>query len=168
MLLDVATDKIPNWYILLASMALLTQKIILNQGMDFFIGTLFSVLFPVLILFPLFVLGLFGGADIKLFGMLGICFSFKDVMIIFAFSLFAGLIIGLIKVLITHSFGERFKYLFTYFKNLFVGISMKKIDVLDISFMETLDKETLSRGSVHYSLPILIATVTVAFIRINI
>ena len=83
---DFSTDKIPNWYILLATSILLAHKIIQDNGIDLF-GTLFSILFPILVLFPLFALGFLGAADVKLFGMLGICFSFKEVMLVFTISL---------------------------------------------------------------------------------
>lgn len=139
-------------------MALLVHKIIQNQGIDFF-GTILSVLFPVLILLPLFALGLFGGADLKLLGMLGICFSFKDVMTIFVFSLFIGLAIGIIKALVCHSFWERFRYLFRFFKNIYIRLSVKDTDIFDETYMDVLDKDTLKRGSVHFSLPILIGVI---------
>ncbi len=155
---DLRTDKIPNWYIISASGLLLIQKIVLDQGFDF-IGTFFSVLFPILILFPLFVLGLFGAADIKLLAMTGICFSFKDVMIIFVFSLFAGLIIGLVKAVRYRSFGERFKYLFRFAKNMFIRLRMRDMDVLNEPYFETLDKEMLKKGSIHFSLPILLGVI---------
>ena len=77
-------------------------------------------------------------------------------MFIFAVSLFAGLMAGLIKAVKCHSFGERFRHLFYFTKNLFVKISMKDKGVLEESYMDTLDKEMLKRGKIHYSLPILI------------
>ena len=157
-MLDLRTDKIPNWYIILASSVLLVQKLIQNQGFSF-IGILFSALFPVLILLPLFALGLFGAADIKLLGMIGICFSFKDVMAIFAISLFAGLLIGLAKAIKYRSFGERFVYLFRFAKNMFLRLKMHDTQVLEESYSNTLDKEMLKKGSVHYSLSILLAVI---------
>ena len=132
---DFSTDKIPNWYILIASLFLLTCKIIQDNGIDFF-GTVFSILFPILVLFPLFALGFFGAADVKLFGMLGICFSFKEVMLVFTISLFAGLVIGIIKAIKYKSFGERFKYLFTFSKDLLKKILMKNENIIDESYMD--------------------------------
>lgn len=157
---DFSTDKIPNWYILLASSILLTTKIIQDNGIDLF-GTFLSILFPILVLFPLFALGFFGAADVKLFGMLGICFSFKEVMLIFAISLFAGLFTGIIKAVKYKSFSERFKYLFNYSKNLLRKILMKEEGIFDESYMDTVDKEMLKRGKIHYSLPILIGVIAI-------
>ena len=158
--LDFSTDKIPNWYILLASSILLTNKIIQDNGIDLF-GTLFSILFPILVLFPLFALGFFGAADVKLFGMLGICFSFKEVMLVFIISLFAGLVIGIIKTVKNKSFGERFKCLFTFAGNLLKKVLMKE-DAFDESYMDTLDQEMLKRGKIHYSLPILLGVIVLS------
>ena len=156
--LDLSTDKIPNRYILLSSMLLLLQKIIQNKGIDFF-GTFFSVLFPVLVLFPLFALGLFGGADVKLFGMLGIFFTFKEVMFVFIISHFAGLVTGLVKSVKCRSFGERFRHLYYFFKNLVLKIIRKEEGVFEESYMDTIDKDMLNRGKIHYSLAILIGVI---------
>ena len=152
---DFSTDKIPNWYILLATSILLAHKIIQDNGIDLF-GTFFSILFPILVLFPLFALGFLGAADVKLFGMLGICFSFKEVMLVFTISLFAGLISGIIKAVKYKSFGKRFKYLYNYSKNLLKKVSMKEEGIFDESYMDTLDEEMLKKGKIHYSLPILL------------
>ena len=157
---DFGTDKIPNWYILLASSILLTTKIIQDNGIDFF-GTFLSILFPILVLFPLFALGFFGAADVKLFGMLGICFSFKEVMLVFTISLFAGLVIGVIKAVKHKSFGERFKYLFNFSRNLQRKILMKEEGIFDESYMDTIDKELLKKGKIHYSLPILLGVIAI-------
>ena len=155
---DFSTDKIPNWYILLATTTLLTQKFIHDNGIDLF-GTLFSILFPILVLFPLFALGFLGAADVKLFGMLGICFSFKEVMLVFTISLFAGLLAGIIKAVKYKSFGVRFKYLFNYSKNLLRKVSMREEGIFDESYMDTLDEEMLKKGKIHYSLPILLGVI---------
>ena len=157
---DFGTDKIPNWYILLASSILLIHKIIQDNGIDFF-GTFFSILFPILVLFPLFALGFFGAADVKLFGMLGICFSFKEVMLVFTISLFAGLVIGIIKAVKYKSFGERFKYLFYFSRNLQRKFLMKEEGIFDESYMDTIDKEFLKKGKIHYSLPILLGVIAI-------
>ena len=157
---DFGTDKIPNWYILLASSILLIHKIIQDNGIVFF-GTFLSILFPILVLFPLFALGFFGAADVKLFGMLGICFSFKEVMLVFTISLFAGLVIGIIKAVKYKSFGERFKYLFNFSRNLQRKILMKEEGIFDESYMDTIDKELLKKGKIHYSLPILLGVIAI-------
>jgi len=157
---DFSTDKIPNWYILLASSLLLTNKIIQDNGIDLF-GTFLSILFPILVLFPLFALGFFGAADVKLFGMLGICFSFKEVMLVFIISLFAGLVTGIIKAVKYKSFLERFKYLFNYSRNLLRKILMKEEGIFDESYMDSIDKEMLKRGKIHYSLPILLGVIAI-------
>ncbi|MBO4310365.1 MAG: prepilin peptidase [Lachnospiraceae bacterium] len=156
--MDFLTDKIPNRYILLSSFAVLAFRIIDSKSFDFF-GIVFSVFFPVLILFPLFVFGFFGGADLKLIGMLGICFPFKDVMCIFVLSLFAGLFIGLAKALVTRSFFQRFKTLFLFSKNVFYKALTKNEEVFESSYIGSIDPEMLKKGSIHFSLPILIAVV---------
>jgi prepilin peptidase CpaA len=158
-LFDIRNDKIPNWFIAISLAALLAQKFFIFRESDL-IGTFFSVVFPVLILFPLFVLGLFGGADLKLLGLIGVCFSFKEVMFIFVISLFFGLFLGLFKALINRSFFERFKALFVFSKNMIFRIRMKDKEVLNESYIDFLDKDDLKKGSIHYSLPILLAVVT--------
>ena len=157
---DFCSDKIPNWYILSASSVLLAFKFIHGNGIDFF-GTFLSILFPILVMFPFFALGFFGAADVKLFGMLGICFSFKEVMLVFTISLFAGLAVGIIKAVKYKSFGERFKFLFSFLKDLLKKVLMKEEGIFDESYMDTLDKEMLRRGEIHYSLPILLGVIVI-------
>ena len=156
---DLTSDKIPNWYLALALVSLLVQKFFFIGEPDF-IGTFFSVLFPLFILFPLFALGLFGGADLKILALLGVCFSFKEVMQIFVISLFFGLLFGLAKAFINRSFFERFRLLFLFSKNLFNKAMMKEGDLSEQSYLEFMDKETLKKGCIHFSLPILLAVVT--------
>ena len=156
---DLFSDKIPNWYLVAAFVSLLVQKFFFF-GETNFIETILSVLFPVLILFPLFALGLFGGADIKIIGLTGVCFSFKEVMLIFVISLFWGLLTGLIKALSNRSFFERFKMLYLFSKNIFYKALLKKGDLFEQPYLESMDKDTLKKGSIHYSLPILLAVVT--------
>jgi len=155
---DISTDKIPNWYIGLSSAALLVQRFFLTGGSDI-IGTFLSVIFPILILFPLFIFGLLGAADIKLFAMLGICFSLKEGFVIFTLSLIAGLLIGIIKAIINRSFGERFGFLYRFTQNLIRKICAKDTQILEESYMDSLDKKELKKGSIHFSLPILIAVI---------
>ena len=106
------------------------------------------------------LIALFGGADLKLLGLIGVCFSFKEVMLIFVISLFFGLVLGLFKALINRSFFERFKALFVFSKNMIFRIRMKDKEVLNESYIDFLDKDDLKKGSIHYSLPILLAVVT--------
>ena len=155
---DLTSDKIPNWYLALSMVLLLIQQFFFGE--PDFIGTFFSVLFPLFILFPLFAFGLFGGADLKIIGLLGVCFSFKDVMQIFVISLFFGLLFGLAKAFVNRTFFERFRLLFLFSKNIFNKALMKDKDLLEQSYLEFLDKETLKKGCIHFSLPILLAVVT--------
>ncbi len=159
---DFATDKIPNVYILFSAVILLIQKFVQNQGIDFF-GSLFSFIFPVLLLFPVFVLGGMGGGDIKLYALIGIVFSPEATLLIILKSLIAGLFIGLIKVIVNRSYKERLCYLYRFFKDLVKGILMKDKDVLENSYMESLDREKLKKGCIHFSLPIAIGVVLSIF-----
>ncbi|MCR4648999.1 MAG: A24 family peptidase [Lachnospiraceae bacterium] len=159
---DFATDKIPNAYILVSAAILLVQKFVQNQGIDFF-GSLFSLIFPVLLLFPVFVLGGMGGGDIKLYALISIVFSPEATLLIILKSLIAGLVIGLFKVIVNRSYKERLCYLYRFFKDLIKGILMKDKDVLENSYMESLDREKLQKGCIHFSLPIAIGVVLSIF-----
>ena len=86
---DFCTDKIPNWYIMTGFVILLVLKI-QYFGPKILFWTLTEIILVNLIFFPLYILGLFGGADIKLLGLLAIVCSVKEVMIIFVAALFAG------------------------------------------------------------------------------
>ena len=122
-----------------------------------------SFIFPVLLLFPVFVLGGMGGGDIKLYALIGIVFSPETTLLIILKSLIAGLFIGFIKVIVNRSYKERLCYLYRFFKDLVKGILMKDKDVLENSYMESLDREKLKKGCIHFSLPIAIGVVLSIF-----
>lgn len=155
---DFGTDKIPNWYIITANIILLAYKFTQSSKADL-IGTLVSILFPVLVLFPVFIIGGIGGGDIKLLSLAGYFFTPKAMLMVILKALVAGLIIGLIKVFVNRSFLERFRYLYRFFKILYLKL-LNKEDVFEERYFDSLDTESLKQGCIHLSLPITIGVIT--------
>ena len=151
---DFGTDKIPNWYIITANIILLAYKFTQSSKADL-IGTLVSIL----LLFPVFIIGGIGGGDIKLLSLAGYFFTPKAMLLVILKALVAGLIIGLIKVFVNRSFLERFRYLYRFFKILYLKL-LNKEDVFEERYFDSLDTESLKQGCIHLSLPITIGVIT--------
>lgn len=87
-----------------------------------FLSCLPGILLPMILLFPLYRIGVLGAGDIKLFGVLGFYFPFMEN----CFCIFIAFVLGAaasIFYFIRHeNFYERMSYLFSYLKKcLFLG-----------------------------------------------
>jgi Flp pilus assembly protein protease CpaA len=160
---DFRTDKIPNPYIITGVLVLLTQQIISNHSIDL-IKTLISVIIPIIILLPLFILGFLGGGDIKLIAMIGFCMELREVLVIFIVAVLIGAIGGLLKGITNKSLFNGLKLLTIYLKKSIATISVEK-KIPDITYLELANKEQLEKNGIHFSAPILLSTVLVLVIQ---
>ena len=160
---DFYTDQIPNPYIITGVLVLLTQQVIRNQNIDI-IKTLISVIIPIIILLPLFVLGFFGGGDIKLFAMIALYLELREVLLIFIVAVLIGAIGGLIKGIINKSLFNGLKFLVLFLKRSITALSVEK-KIPDITYLELANSEHIKKNGIHFSAPILLATVLVLAIQ---
>ena len=111
-------------------------------------GFLINISATILILFPLFRLGMLGGGDVKLISTSVGFFSGKDAMIFVLMIFFVSAIPAALKLIRTRSIRERFVYFFRYM----YGSTLKKKPDLYLS-----EREEKKRFGVALSGPILIS-----------
>lgn len=155
---DLRTERIPNWYLTCSSLVLLTAQFVIESSINWK-NLLITPVLVLVILFPLFIIGAIGAGDIKLLCTLALVYTFKDLLIIFFFSLICGAVIGLIKVCIYRNLGERFKYMFAYINQLNISLWMQGAKGLEKSYIDGLDKNMVKKAGIHYSLPILVGLI---------
>ena len=144
---DFKCMKISNRLILIGLVLAMTFGI-LQGGMSQIIYILLNISFPVIILYFLYLLGVLGAGDIKLFSVIGGFTNFKMLMNCMLASFVAGAVISVVKML--------------YHRNLSVSLLKGQIFMKEIlrgnisSYRKTWAEES---NLMHFSLAILIGVV---------
>ncbi len=141
---DLQDHKIKN-PLILTGYAAGFWYVIFRQGV-FGIPLFFGrALLPIALFYILFVIGVLGAGDIKLFSVLSTFLTLKETGILIIFSFVLGAIAALCKMLFTHEFTARIAYLSGYTS---LCLGEKKL----------LPYQRIGKNSViHFSLPILIS-----------
>ena len=114
--LDFYKGKIPNILILAGCCYGLIRMIYYQDVLKSIPG----IVVPVIILFPLYKIGVIGAGDIKLFAMTGFYFTFMETMFCVFSSFVLGAIFSIISFVRYANFWERMTYLFSYLKEYFL------------------------------------------------
>lgn len=110
---DIQTYKIPNWYIVIGFL----EGIVIQLYDHGIYGVLMwgiGILIPIIILFPLSIIRVFGAGDVKVFAVLGGCFSYEYAIRCMIISILVGAILAIVKLIRTNSYGQRVQYFFSY------------------------------------------------------
>lgn len=129
---DIKTKKIKN-AIILPFMIVGFITGFCENGVSGFINSLCGIVFPVLIMFPLFMLRMLGAGDIKCFGSIGAIMGMSFVINSIIYSFIAGGILALIIISVNKNALKRFKYLIDYIKSCFLTYSLAEYDNLKAS-----------------------------------
>lgn len=113
--LDFYRGKIPNILILIGCCYGIV-RLLYHQDI---LKALPGIVFPVIVLFPLYKIGTIGAGDIKLLSMLGFYFSFMETMFCIFLAFILGAVISIISFIRYENFFERMTYLFSYLKECF-------------------------------------------------
>lgn len=148
---DLLFDKIYNEWILLAMAAGLSHAV-WKGGSDGLVCALLSMAVPILLLYPLFMIGGLGAGDIKLLAAAGCFLTIKETFLCLGMSFFLGAILSLLKMAAEKNFLQRMKYLLSYICDVFKSGEWK---FYEEDFREKKQKE----GKIHFSLPVLLAMV---------
>jgi len=114
--LDYFKGKIPNFLIVIGCCYGLIRMIYYHD----FLNSIPGILFPIIILFPLYKIGVIGAGDIKLFSMLGFYFTFMETIFCIFSAFLLGAIISMFSFLRYGNFVERISYLFSYLSESFL------------------------------------------------
>ena len=146
---DFYKGKIPNLLIgagiLAGSVSLIYQR-----GPGEIMAHIPGVLFPVIMLFPLYKIGTIGAGDIKLFSLLGFYFTFPATVFCVFCSFWVGAVISLVVLVWRDNLRERMVYLWNYLKEYFVT------GRIQYYYLNTEEKQ-IQKSKIHFALPIFIS-----------
>ena len=150
-LLDFYKGKIPNILVLFGCLYGMV-RLLYNQEMLKFIP---GILFPFIIMFPLYKIGVLGAGDIKLFSMIGFYFPFMELIYCIVIAFVLGAVISAICMFCYHNFFERMAYLFSYLKECF-RLRQFRYYYLD-SKGKRISQALDSKSQIHFAIPIFIS-----------
>lgn len=153
---DFRKGKIPNQLILtgIISGGFL---LLLYNGAGAFLKCLPGMLFPVIVLFPLYRLGVLGAGDIKLFSMLGVYLTFREQLICIVLTFLAGAVISLGVLLWRKNLIERILYFISFCNECICGGHLRSY------YLPSQGKEDGSK--IHFSLPIMTGVILLFFYK---
>ena len=146
--MDFYKGKIPNFLILTGCCYGLIRMIYYHDVLKSVPG----ILFPIIVLFPLYKIGVMGAGDIKLFSMIGFYFTFMETLFCIFTSFVLGAVFSAISIVRHENFLERMTYLFSYIKESFFKGHFPDYysNLNDSSTMQTNEEKT----KIHLAIPI--------------
>lgn len=150
---DYKKGKIPNLLIITGGLYGL-MRVFYYQN---FLKHIPGILFPILILYPLYKIGTIGAADIKLFSIIGFYVSFMENIYCMFLAFVIGAVFSLLFMYREGNFADRLSYLMSYLKQSMV---QKRLCFYykDAYGNEHSDKEA-ERTQIHLAGPIFISVI---------
>lgn len=150
--MDLLFDKIYNEWILLSVMAGLSYAVWQGGGSGL-LRSLLTMTIPIVLLYPLFMIGGLGAGDVKLLAAVGCFLSIRGVIVTIGLSFLTGAVISLLKMLAERNFLQRMRYLWSYILDVFKSREWK--------FYEEDIRESKKKkeGKIHFALPVLFGTI---------
>lgn len=146
--LDFYRGKIPNLLILVGCCY---GVIRLLYYQDIF-KSIPGIIFPVIVLFPFYKIGVIGAGDIKIFSMLGFYLTFMETIFCIFLSFVLGAIVSVISFIRYENFLQRMTYLFSYLKDCFLK-GYFRYYYLD-SEGKPISHSLESKSKIHLAIPI--------------
>ena len=148
---DYSQNRIPNWIIVfgLISGCFISY---MYGGIGMLLEGLLGMVLPIVLLYPVFVIGGMGAGDLKLFAVVGSYLGIKGITISFVSAFIVGATISLVKMLCFRNFKERIYYFFSYLSDLFIE---GKWQLYETSKGQS-SEESLEfpKHKIHFALPI--------------
>lgn len=129
---DIRTRKIKN-LIVFPFMLIGLLISLCDSGMPGIIKASWGIVFPVLILFPLFLLKMLGAGDIKCFCAIGAIMGDSFVTNSIIYSFVTGGVLALIIMIVNKNAVKRFRHLIVYLKTCFLTFSFSQYDNFNTS-----------------------------------
>ena len=148
---DYRQNRIPNWIIVFGLISGCFISYIYG-GVGMLLEGLLGMVLPIVLLYPVFVIGGMGAGDLKLFAVVGSYLGIKGITISFVSAFIVGATISLVKMMCFHNFKERIYYLFSYLTDLFLK---GKWQLYETSKGQS-SEESLEfpKHKIHFTLPI--------------
>lgn len=148
---DYYRGKIPNVFIFIGCFYGIIRMLLMGEILRFIPG----IVFPVIVLFPLFKIGVLGAGDIKLFSILGFYFPFMEVLFCIFMAFLLGAFLSVISFIRYGNFSERITYLFSYLKECLCR-GYFRYYYLD-SEGKVISGPEYDKSKIHFAIPILIS-----------
>lgn len=148
---DFYTGKIPNIFIFIGYCYGMIRLMSVGEIIRFIPG----ILFPLMVLFPLYKIGVMGAGDIKLFSVLGFYFPFMEVLFCIFMAFLLGAFASVISFVRYENFVERMTYLFSYLKDCICRGHFRYY-YLD-SKGKTISGSGYNKSKIHFASPIFIS-----------
>lgn len=114
--MDFYKSKIPNFLVLTGCCYGLIRMIYYHDVLKSIPG----ILFPIIVLFPLYKIGVLGAGDIKMFSMIGFYFTFVETLFCIFTAFVLGAVFSMVSMVRYENFTERITYLFSYIRECFL------------------------------------------------
>lgn len=118
--MDLDRMKISNRLILAGLVVSLILRMV-QDGVSGLVPYLWNIIFPVIVLYLLYLIGALGAGDIKLFSLIGGFVNFKELVACMAASFLVGAVFSLLKMLACGKWKEQLFAGGSYFLSLFFG-----------------------------------------------
>lgn len=133
---DIKTHKIPNKVIVVGMILGILCRTMEKNGIE--IRILFSILFPFVLLFPVYCLGMIGAGDVKFLCMIGVVMEPVQVLYFIFYACVFGAVWAGTKMIREKSLKARFEYLKIYMENLVVMGKKEKYFVKEQGYKNTI------------------------------
>ena len=114
-----------------------------------------GIVFPLIVLFPLYKIGVIGAGDIKLFSMLGFYFTFMETIFCIFAAFVLGAVVSVLSFIRYDYFFERMTYLFSYLKEC-LSLGHFRYYYLD-SKGKRISNLKENQSKIHFAIPIFIS-----------
>lgn len=148
---DWHSSKIYNWHILVG-IALGMGFRYYESGLPGILSGLCSMVIPIILLFPLFHIGTFGGGDIKLLAAAAVFFTPACTVLFIGVAFLIGAGMALFKMIKERNFVERFQYLMSYIHDVITKNQWKLYE----ETAKQSDTE-LKKHKIHFAFPVFIS-----------
>lgn len=148
---DFYKGKIPN-ILILTGVLTGTIFLVYQYGMKEILSHIPGILFPIILLFPLYKIGTLGAGDLKLFSILGFYFTFFETLFCMFTAFWVGAIISLFVLLWRKNLQERIWYFLNFLKECFSGGQFQY-------YYLNSNEEKDVKSKIHFSLPIFISVI---------
>ena len=145
---DFYKGKVPN-YLIAAGLLTGIVNLICHHNLESILIHIPGMIFPIILLFPLYKIGTLGAGDIKLFSMLGIYFSFMETVFCIFSAFCIGAVIAFLILIWRRNLKERLFHFIYYIKDFFSTGYFKY-------YYAENDYEN-AKSQMHFSLPIFLS-----------
>lgn len=123
-----------------------------GSGLSGVLEGMCSFCIPIVLLFPLFRIGTFGGGDVKLLATAAIFLTPAQTILFMGTAFLTGALLALIKMIKERNFFERFRYLMSYIHDVFTTNQWKLYEDA-----KNQSETELKKHKIHFAIPVFVS-----------